>query len=124
IGKRDEYGKSNAGVGQSVPTRRVVIDARGTGLRPALFVKIKDQTGRDIYTARDVSMSRLQDRGMAEYVTSTATEQGDVVVRALSAAGPEHSDIVVSFADADRLTGADGALPGGNVVIIADPPTE
>ncbi len=120
----DEYVKSGSGRARQTRTRCVVIDARGTGLTPALFIKIKDQTGRDVYSTRDVAVSDLLNKGMAVYVTSTALQQDDVEVKALRAAGPQHSDIVVSFADADRLKSVDGSLPACPVVVIADPFTE
>ncbi len=119
------YIKSNSKSVKALPTNnRIVIDARGTGLKPALFVRIKDQTGNNVYTVKDVDRSSLQHRGMIQYVTSTTIQPDDVQAKAVNAYGRQNGNIVISSSDADKLKqkGSDSALSSGNVVVITDSP--
>lgn len=104
---------------------RVVIDARGMGLKPAMFVGVKDQTGKTVYTAKDVDAAALKNKGMAQYVTSVTVKQNDVLFNAMAVSGKENGTIVISPSDEEKLKQADrngDALSNGNVVIITDPP--
>ena len=97
---------------------RIVIDARGTGLKPAMFAKIEDQTGENVYTAQDVSRSVLQEKGLVQYVTATTITQGDIQAKALKADGRQNSNIVISPGDAGKMKQA-GSV---NVIVITDSP--
>lgn len=104
---------------------RVVINAKGTGLKPALFVNIKDQSGKTVYTAKDVGTAVLKNNGMAHYVTSATLLQDDVQIHAVAASGKQKGNIVISSPDAEKLKQTDkngSALSNGNVVIISDSP--
>jgi hypothetical protein len=121
------YIKSNNKSVKALQTNnRIVIDARGTGLKPALFVRIKDQTGNNVYTVKDVDRSSLQHRGMIRYVTSTTLQPDDVQAKAVKADGRQNGNIVISSSDADKLKqkGSDSALSSGNVVVITDSPVD
>ncbi len=103
---------------------RIIIDARGTGLKPSLFVKVKDQTGKNVYSAKDVDMAYLQDKGMVQYVTSTTMQPGDVSVKALKADGRQNGNIVISSSDAAIFMqmDKDSVLSKDTVLVIMDPP--
>jgi hypothetical protein len=105
---------------------RIIIDARGTGLKPALFVKIKDQTGKNVYTTKDVDTAYLQNKGMVQYVTSTSIQQGDVQIKALNVDGRQDGNIVISSSDAAmfKQMDNDNAISDGNVVVITDSPVD
>ncbi len=110
--------------GTAASDKRIVIDARGTGLKPSMFVKIMDDKNKDVYTAKDVDRAMLKSKGMVEYVTSTTLQSGDVEAKTLKAEGKQDGNIVVSSSDADRIkqAGNDSALSNGNVVVITDSP--
>ncbi|GEM_PF-1145771 len=54
------------------PATGLVVDARGTGLTPALFPAIVDEDGKVVYGAGMVVAEELSRRGVAAYATSTA----------------------------------------------------
>ena len=114
----------NKSIALSPTDKRIVIDARGTGLKPAMFVRIEDQSGNNIYSAQDVSRNALQNKGMVQYVTATTITQTDIQATALKADGRQNGNIVLSPADAGKLKqdGIRSALSGGNVVVITDSP--
>ncbi len=108
----------NKSIPPSPAKSRIVIDARGTGLKPAMFVRIEDQTGKNIYSAQDVSRSVLQNKGMVQYVTATTIKQSDIQAKALKADGRQSGNIVISPGDAGKLKQSGS----GNVIVITDSP--
>ncbi len=104
---------------------KIVIDARGTGLKPALFITVLDQEGKVVYSARNISRSALQDKGMVLYVTATTIRAADIQAKAVRADGRQHGNIVISTTDARLLTQQDNGnvLAAGNVIVLTDPPS-
>jgi len=84
------------GASPDAPTG-VVIDARGTGLEPALLPRILDESGAVLASPETVDRDALRDRGMAAYATSPGSTSwfrdrvGDhpLWVHASYPAGPE-----------------------------------
>lgn len=119
------YIKSDTAAVQPVPANhKIIIDARGTGLEPALFIKIRDQAGNVVYTAKDVGREALQIRGMVQYVTATTVQKDDIQARALKASGSKKGDVIISTPDAAEMMQKNNknALATGNVVVITDSP--
>ena len=88
----------------------LVVDASGTGARPALSPRIFDEQGSEVYGSAQVSREYAMQQGMAGYARDIeqardlprVTDQ-PLVVRALAARGRSMSDLVISTADADKL---------------------
>ncbi len=108
----------------------LIIDARGTGVKPAMSPKIFDQQGREIYGSAFVSREFAVSQGMVGYVKSieaarkTDRVQGNpAVVKALEAKGANQADLVVSQADADalrKITQGQNFLREARVMIVLD----
>ena len=88
----------------------LVIDARGTGVVPALSPKVFDQQGREVYGSAFVSREFAISQGMVGYVkTVEAAVKTDrvagnpAVIKAIEAKGANQSDLVISQKDADSL---------------------
>ena len=88
----------------------LVVDASGSGARPAMSPKIYDEQGNEVYGSALVSREYAIQQGMAGYAKDLqkAKERPRVtneplVVKALSAKGKGMSDLVISTADANRL---------------------
>lgn len=120
----ETYLRSGSANSSAAPSdKRIVIDARGTGVRPSLFVRIITDSGRTVYTARDVDRSVLRSKGMAAYRISTTSRSGDTDIKALQAEGKQSGNLVISSSDAETLKQPDNkrAFSNGHVVIITDP---
>ena len=102
------------GGAQRVDTRRtysgLVIDARGTGVLPAMSPKVLDPEGREIYGSAYVSREFAVQQGIVGYAKEIqAAQQNDrvkgnpLVIKALEAKGPNKADIVISAEDANAL---------------------
>ena len=88
----------------------LVIDARGTGVLPAMSPKVFDQQGREVYGSAFVSREFAISQGMVGYVKSVdAAVKTDrvagnpAVIKALEAKGANKSDLVISKNDAEAL---------------------
>lgn len=88
----------------------LIIDARGTGVRPAMSPKVFDPRGREVYGSAYVSREFATSQGMMGYVKSLdAARETDrvkgnpAVIKALAAKGANKADLVISQADADAL---------------------
>jgi hypothetical protein len=112
--------------GKEVGTGLVVV-ARGLKLQPALAPRILDEQGHELYGPDFVEPGALRKNGIAGYLSSAEAAQGNarvgaspLVVKAIRAEG---SDVVISAADAARLTDAQanlGFLSEGKVIIVTD----
>ncbi len=88
----------------------LVIDASGTGARPAMSPKIYDEAGNEVYGSALVSREYAIQQGMAGYAKDMEKAKArprvtdkPLVVKAISAKGKGMSDLVISGADANRL---------------------
>jgi len=88
----------------------VVIDARGTGVQPAISPKVYDPQDREVYGSAYVSREFAVSQGMVGYAKSvdSATQSDRVkgtpaVIKAVQAKGANKADLVVSQTDADAL---------------------
>ncbi len=135
--------------GDSSNTQTVVyIDARGTGLQPALFPVIMDQSGTPLFEPADAGKTYVSENGVLEYVvakpdqslssfsmtwlisTSYAEESVPVrkrkkrkVMKASEAGGLLKSNIIVGKEDAERMrqAHANGELSAHpRIIVITD----
>ena len=88
----------------------LVIDARGTGVQPAMSPKVYDPQDREVYGSAYVSRDFAVSQGMVGYAKSVdAAGQSDrvkgnpAVIKATSAKGANKADLVISQQDADAL---------------------
>ena len=113
------------------PFTGLVLDARGVTARPALTMAVKDETGRVVYGAAFVSREFAVQKGMSGFTVSAAPERwGDrvgsrpLVCRVLQTYGEEHTNYVISNADAATLRGAVshlGFLRECRVIVVMEP---
>jgi hypothetical protein len=90
----------------------LIIDARGTGVQPAMAPKLYDPQEREVYGSAYVSREFATSQGMVGYSKSIeAAAQTDrvkgnpAIVKATEAKGANKADLVLSQADADTLRG-------------------
>lgn len=88
----------------------LIIDAKGTGARPAMSPKIVDEDGREVYGSAYVSREFAIKQGIVGYAKDVnAAKQNErvtanpIVVKGLKTVGAGGSDIVISNADAAGL---------------------
>lgn len=88
----------------------LVVDARDTGLQPALFPHIIDENGREVYGSEFVSREFAVQHGISGYFTDLQTAMDSLrvkghplIVKAVSASGPGKSDAVIRQGDAVQL---------------------
>jgi hypothetical protein len=102
------------GAAQAVNTRAsysgLIIDARGTGVLPAMSPKVLDPEGREIYGSAYVTREFAVQQGIAGYAKDVeAAKQNDrvkgnpLVIKAVEAKGANKADLVISMADANAL---------------------
>ena len=91
----------------------LIIDARGTGARPAMSPKIVDEDGKEVYGSAFVSKEFAIKQGIVGYAKDVnAAKQNErvaanpIVVKGLKTVGSGGSDIVISNADAAALRDA------------------
>ena len=88
----------------------LIIDARGTGARPAMSPKVVDEDGKEVYGSAFVSREFAIKQGIVGYAKDVnAAKQNErvtanpIVVKGLKTVGSGGSDIVISNADAAGL---------------------
>lgn len=88
----------------------LIIDARGTGVQPAMSPKVYDPQDREVYGSAYVSRQFAVSQGMVGYAKSIeqATQNDRVkgnpaIIKAEKASGPNRTDLVISQSDADTL---------------------
>ena len=91
----------------------LVVDTRGLGANPVMSPKILDENAREVYGPAFVSREYAVQQGMSGYSKDLAAAQSNqrvadnpLTVKGLRTKGVEHSDIVISNADASRLRSA------------------
>jgi len=92
------------------PFTGLVIDARGTGLRPALVPGILDENGRQVYGELYASREAVVQWGMCRYFRdpevarqSPRVADRPMMIHGLRAAGPGKTSVVINNTDADIL---------------------
>jgi hypothetical protein len=91
----------------------LIIDARGTGLRPAMAPKIVDTQGNEVYGTGYVNREYAVQIGVIGYEKDLNRAKGNervtnnpLVVKAIKAAGSNSCDAVVNDADARMIAAA------------------
>ena len=91
----------------------LVVDTRGLGVIPVMSPKILDENAREVYGPAFVSREYAVQQGMSGYSKDLAEAQSNqrvadnpLTVKGLRTKGCEHSDIVISNADASKLRSA------------------
>lgn len=108
----------------------LIIDARGTGVLPAMSPKVLDPEGREVYGSAYVSREWAVSQGVVGYVkTIEAARSADrvkgspAVVKAVEAKGANKADLVISKADADTIRAIaqrQNFLSEGRVMVVLD----
>ncbi len=95
----------------------LILDCRGLEIKPALVLRVVDEDGNEIYGPAYVSRAYAIRQGMARYLTvlegpppQTYVGKRPLAIKGLKAAGPGHSDIVISNADAENIRGTPSNL--------------
>jgi len=114
----------------SLPPTGLVIDARGTGLRPALVPGVLDENGRQVYGELYASREAVVQWGMCRYFQDPAVARQSprvadrpLMIHGLRAAGPGKTSVVINNTDADRIRSASetiALLRNCRVVIVVD----
>ncbi|MFV0421375.1 hypothetical protein [Oleidesulfovibrio sp.] len=108
----------------------VIIDARGTGVTPAVLPRVLSSDGRIVYSLKQTMRGNVFSHGLALYAASPDAEQvqsmvggSPLVVKAVGLAENSVTDIVVDEASASFLASASGrlALAQCRVAVIFDP---
>lgn len=96
-----------------IPYTGVLIDARGLGLNPALFPRVVNEEGAEVYGIGFVSKPYAVERGMLSYIFSTQDAyqserlgMNPLRVTALRVKGRNRTDLVVAGPDAQKLHGS------------------
>ena len=91
----------------------LVVDAIGLKARPAMFPKIVDENGQEVYGSAFVSREYAVQQGMSGYAKDMTAAQSNprvtnnpLTVKGLKTEGPGKADIVISNADAFELRSA------------------
>jgi hypothetical protein len=124
---------------------QVLVDARGLGMTPALFPKIVNEQGHEIYSASKVDPAMLDQTGPAKYLSLSrdidlesyyfprayvvrpvrlADDTAPMIMRATDAVGTMRSTLVIGSEDFRKLQHdgmAMSALRRGKVIIVMDP---
>ncbi len=102
--------------GKSGGVTGIIIDGTGLGLRPAMSPRILNQGGSIVYGPGQYSRDYAAANGVAGYAKSldqaksdTRVQGNPLVIRAASASGSSSADVIISNADAGKLSVADGA---------------
>ncbi len=88
----------------------IIIDAQGLKLNPALFPKIINEDGKEVYGLSFIGENYAQENGLVSYVRNTSEAYRNeragfnpLRIDALRAAGRLNSDIVITNNDATRM---------------------
>jgi hypothetical protein len=112
--------------GADAASPSVIVDARGTGLKAALFPAIRDEGGALVYGVTHARRSAVVNGGLVQYVELPSSRglavrrPRSVVVVARAASGPLRADIVVSPADAVRIGAETRSLADARVLVVMD----
>lgn len=108
----------------------LVVDARGTKIKPCMAPLIVDENGKEVYGAMFVSREFAVQKGMSKYVRDIKAAQADnsvathpLTVKGLKADPRIPSKIIISNADASKIRSASehlSFLKKCQVVIVMD----
>ena len=108
----------------------LIIDARGTGVVPAMAPKILDPDGHEVYGSAYVSREWAISQGVVGYLKDVEKARDNdrvkgnpAVIKAVESTGANKADLVISKADADSLRAisqTQSFLSEGRVMIILD----
>jgi hypothetical protein len=108
----------------------MVVDARGIQVRPAMFPRIFDEDGKDVYDLANIDIDYAEKQGISGYthdLTVAQTNQrlgaNPITVKAMRISGFGKSDIIISNADARQVrASAESAafLKQCKVIIVLD----
>lgn len=115
---------------QAVVFSGLVVDARGLGVKPAMAPKILSEGGQEVYGFSVVSRDWLIQQGMVGYSKDLTAAQAHervtnrpLTVKAVSTAGANKTDVVISNPDAKLILGSAGNLgflEKARVVVVVD----
>ena len=95
----------------------IVIDAKGLECRPAFFPRVVTESGDEVIGADFAKPEQLAQSGLVGYfhdrtqaLTADRIGSSPLIVRALSIAGTNSCDLVISHADAARIHGSKSNL--------------
>ncbi len=124
IGRQASTDRSNAYTG-------LIVDARGTGAKPAMVPLLVDESGKEVYGSVFVSREYAVQQGVCMYASALAHPEqhprvgpNPLVVKGLRTFVDRNCDIVISNADAAKLMDVSanlGFLKQCRVMIILDP---
>jgi hypothetical protein len=91
----------------------LIVDARGSGLRPAMAPKILDEQGNEVYGSGYVSREYAVQIGVVGYEkdinrakSNERVTNNPMIIKGLKATGTNRADIVISNSDAQRVLAA------------------
>jgi hypothetical protein len=100
-------------MGQTGVFTGLIVDARGTGLRPAMAPKILDAQGNEVYGTGYVDREYAVQIGVVGYEkdlnrakTNERVTNNPMVIKAVKSSGTNSCDVVVSNADAQMIASA------------------
>jgi hypothetical protein len=115
---------------QAVVFSGLVVDARGLGVKPAMAPKILSEGGQEIYGFSVVDRNWMIQQGMVGYSKDLTAAQAHervtnrpLTVKAVSTAGANKTDVVISNPDAKLILGSAGNLgflEKARVVVVVD----
>lgn len=108
----------------------LVVDARGTGAKPALAPRLLNEQGEEAYSVAYVEQRRTAEEGIVVYAPDPSSAEANprvtstpLLVKALRAQGTQRTDLVISDADAQTIHGVPSHfkfLKNAKVLIILD----
>lgn len=109
----------------------LIVDARNTGVKPAMVPILMDESGKEVYSSAFVSREYAVQQGVCKYVRQAEgiadlprVGPKPLTVKGLRVADSGRCNIVISNADASKLHGASAHLKflkQCRVVIVIDP---
>ena len=88
----------------------LIIDAKGTGVLPAMSPKVLDPAGREVYGSSYVGREYAIAQGIVGYAKEVSSARSNdrvkgnpLVIKATGTKGPHQADVQISQADADAL---------------------
>jgi len=91
----------------------LIIDARGTGLRPAMAPKILDEQGNEVYGSGYVSRDYAVQIGVVGYEkdinrakTNERVTDNPLIIKGIKSSGANRADLVISNSDAQMVLAA------------------
>jgi len=119
-------GAAPAGAPAATGPTGILVDARGTGLAPALAPRLLDEKGLELYSAGAVAPEARKRSGAAGWAREPASARRDHLERLgdrpleLKATRARGSDAVLGDEAVAALQGAAGPLSEGRVVFVTD----